>query len=144
MPRKSQQDDAAELALALGVLIRRIRSATPSESHELSWTQKAVMSRLDRDGPATTAELARAEAVKPQSMGAAVAVLEAMGLVERRPHPTDGRQMNIALTSKGASVRKDTGLAKHAWLAQAFEKLSASERKKLPALLALIKRLGEL
>ena len=66
-----------------------------------------VMRRLDTDGPATTADLARAEGVKPQSMGATIAALEEKGIVERKPHPTDGRQMNIALTAKGATVRKD-------------------------------------
>jgi DNA-binding MarR family transcriptional regulator len=144
MARKTQEDAATELALALGLLLRRMRSAAPAESHELSWTQKAVMVRLDGEGPATIAELARAEGVKPQSMGATVAALEEMGIVERKPHPTDGRQANVALTTKGARVRKDTRIAKQTWLAQSITKLDAAEQKKLPALTALIKRLGEL
>ena len=143
MQRKTQEDAATELALALGLLMRRVRSAAPAESHELSWTQKAVMVRLDGEGPATIAELARAEGVKPQSMGATVAALEEMGIVERKPHPTDGRQMNIALTTKGARVRRDARIAKQTWLAQSIAKLDATEQKKLPALTALIKRLGE-
>ena len=143
MPRKTLEDAATELALALGLLMRRVRSAAPAESHELSWTQKAVMVRLDGEGPATIAELARAEGVKPQSMGATVAALEEMGIVERKPHPTDGRQMNIALTTKGARVRRDARIAKQTWLAQSIAKLDATEQKKLPALTALIKRLGE-
>ncbi len=144
VPRETPDNSATELALALGLLVRRIRSAAPAESHELSWTQKAVMLRLEAAGPATTAELARAEGVKPQSMGATVAALEEMGMVERRPHPTDGRQMNIALTAKGARVRKDAGIAKRTWLAQALARLDTKEQKKLPALTALIKRLAEL
>jgi DNA-binding MarR family transcriptional regulator len=144
MLRKNQESAADELALALGLLVRRLRSAAPSDTHELSWTQKAVMVRLDNGGPATTAELARAEGVKPQSMGAALAVLEEMGIVERRPHPTDGRQVNIALTAKGAGMRKDAGAAKRTWLAQAIRKLDLKEQRRLPAVTALIKRLGEL
>lgn len=124
--------------------MRRLRSAVPSESLELSWTQMGVMRRLDAEGPATTAELARAEGVKPQSMGATVAALEEMGIVERRPHPTDGRQMNIALTGKGTSMRKDARIAKQTWLAQAIAKLDAKEQKNLPAVTELIKRLAEL
>jgi DNA-binding MarR family transcriptional regulator len=143
MPKRTQENAADDLALALGLLMRRLRSAAPSESHELSWTQKAVMRRLEAEGPATTAELARAEGIKPQSMGAALAALENMGLVERRPHPTDGRQMDIALTPKGAAVRKDAGTAKRTWLAQAIGRLDAAERKNLPALIGLLKRLGE-
>jgi DNA-binding MarR family transcriptional regulator len=144
MPAKAPENTATELALALGLLVRRLRSAAPSESHELSWTQKAVMLRLETEGAATTAELARAEGVKPQSMGATVAALEEMGIVERKPHPTDGRQMNIALTAKGARVRKDAGVAKRTWLAQAIAKLDAKEQRNLPAVTALIKRLAEL
>ncbi len=143
MPINAPESTATDLALALGLLVRRIRSAAPSESHELSWTQKAVMRRLDADGPATTADLARAEGVKPQSMGATVAALEEMGIVERRPHRTDGRQMNIVLTARGARLRKDTGLAKRTWLAQAIAKLDAKEQRQLPTVTALIKRLAE-
>lgn len=144
MPTKNHEITATELALALGMLVRRLRSTVPAEAHELSWAQMGVMRRLDTDGPATTADLARAEGVKPQSMGATIAALEEKGIVERKPHPTDGRQMNIALTVKGASVRKDARSAKRMWLAQAIAKLDAKGQKSLPALTELIKRLAEL
>ena len=35
-----------------------------------------------------------------------VALLEERGWVERRPHPTDGRQLNLRLTAKGTAIRK--------------------------------------
>jgi DNA-binding MarR family transcriptional regulator len=144
MPSKNDEHAATELALALGMLVRRLRSEVPSESHELSWAQLSVMRRLDNDGPATTADLARAESVKPQSMGAIIAALEEKGIVERKPHPTDGRQMMIALTAKGASVRKDARIAKRAWLAEAIAKLDAKGQKALPGVTELIKHLAEL
>jgi DNA-binding MarR family transcriptional regulator len=144
MATKTQEHAATEFALALGLLVRRLRSAAPAASHELSWTQLGVMRRLDNDGPATTADLARAEGVKPQSMGATVASLEERGIVERTAHPSDGRQMIIALTAKGASVRKDTRDAKRTWLTQAIAKLDAKEQKSLPAATELMKRLAEL
>jgi DNA-binding MarR family transcriptional regulator len=144
MSQKKHETAATELALALGLLVRRVRSAAPSESREVSWTQMAVIRRLDIEGPATTADLARIEGVKPQSMGATVAALEAMGIVARKPHPTDGRQMNIALTEKGTRMRKDARIAKQTWLAEAIAKLDTSEQKNLPALTELIKRLAAL
>ena len=134
----------AELTLALGSLIRRIRAAAPSEVNELSWTQKSAIVRLDKNGPATAADLARAEGVKSQSMGKAIAMLEKMGLVERKAHPTDGRQMNIVLTAKGMAMRKDTQEAKHTWLAHAIEKLDEKEQEKLFAAGEVIKKLVEL
>jgi DNA-binding MarR family transcriptional regulator len=143
MPKKSHEAEATELALALSLLVRRLRSTAPSEAHELSWTQRCVMARLESDGPATTAELARAEGVKPQSMGATIASLEELGIVQRKAHATDGRQVNIALTAKGVALRKETGNAKRTWLAEAIEKLAPEEQKRLPAVTDLIKRLAE-
>src|SRR6202453_4653450 len=141
MPRKPLESAVIEFAHAIGLLVRRVRAAAASQ--ELSLTEAAVMAHLAKDGPATTADLARAEGMKPQSMGTTVAALEEMGMVERKPHPTDGRQVNIELTAKGARMRKEARIAKQTWLAQAIAKLDAAEQKSLPALTALIKRLGE-
>lgn len=135
---------AAELTLALGSLIRRVRAAAPAELNELSWTQKSVIVRLDKDGPATAADLARAEGVKSQSMGTAIARLEKAGLVEREAHPTDGRQMNIVLTAKGKAMRKNTREAKHSWLARAIETLDRKDQEKLFAAVEVIKKLVDL
>jgi len=101
------------------------------------------MSRLEKNGPATTADLARAEGVKPQSMGATIAALEELGMVERKPHPTDGRQVNIELTAKGAAVRKRAGDAKRTWLAQAVAQLDERERETLFAAGEIIRRLAQ-
>ena len=102
------------------------------------------MARLANDGPATTADLARAESMKPQSMGATIAALEDMGMVERKPHPTDGRQVNIELTAKGEAMRKSAKDAKRTWLAQAIAQLDERERETLFAAGEIIKRLVEL
>src|ERR1700688_1056735 len=104
MPRKTFDLAVTDFGQAIGLLVRRARAA--SASHELSWTETAVLKRLAKDGPAPTADLARAESMKPQSMGATIAALEEMGMVERKPHPTDGRQVNIEITAKGATLRK--------------------------------------
>ena len=141
MARKNLEASVADFTQAIGLLVRRVRAA--AASHELSLSESAVMGRLERQGPATTAELARAESVKPQSMGATIAALEERGLVERKPHPTDGRQMNIALTAKGAAVRKSVRDAKRNWLAQAVSQLDEGEREILFRAGDIIKRLVE-
>jgi DNA-binding MarR family transcriptional regulator len=120
---------AADFTQAVGLLVRRVRAAAMTQ--ELSMTESTVLARLDREGPATIAELARAEAMRPQSMGAAVASLEEMGLLGRTPHPTDGRQMHIALTPAGAELRKVSKAAKRTWLVQAVAELSAAEQQTL-------------
>ncbi|MFZ0499253.1 MAG: MarR family transcriptional regulator [Steroidobacteraceae bacterium] len=124
---KARDLDVNEFAQTLGRLVRQMRAA--AAQHELSLTEFAVLARLGREGPATTADLARAESMRPQSMSAAVATLEERGLVERKPHPSDGRQVNIALTEKGAVVRSSTKDLKRAWLAQATAGLGEEERQ---------------
>lgn len=141
MPRKTFEIAVIDLLQAIGLLVRRARAA--AASHGLSLTESAVMARLANDGPATTADLARAEGMKPQSMGTTIAALEEMGMVERRPHPTDGRQVNIALTAKGAAVRKSAKDAKRTWLVQAITQLDEQERETLFKAGEIIKRLVE-
>jgi len=119
----------ADLALAFGHLLRRMRAANVSS--DLSWTQRGVISRLAKDGPATISDLARAESVKPQSMGAIIADLEKMCLVERNPHLTDRRQVNILLTEKGAILREQNRAARRTWLAEAIATLDEDEQQTL-------------
>jgi DNA-binding MarR family transcriptional regulator len=141
MPRKPLEIAVSEFTQAIGLLVRRLRAAAASQ--ELSLTEAAVMARLAQDGPATTADLARAESMKPQSMGTTIATLEEMGMVERKPHPTDGRQMNIELTAKGAALRNSAKDAKRTWLAQAIAQLDKQEQATLFAAGEIIKRLVE-
>ena len=141
MPRKSLELDVIDFTQAMGLLVRRVRAAA---SHELSLTESAVVARLARNGPATTADLARAEGMKPQSMGTTIAALEEMGIVERTPHPTDGRQVNIELTAKGAAMRKTAKDLKQTWLAQAIAQLDKQDQATLFAAGEIIKRLVEL
>jgi DNA-binding MarR family transcriptional regulator len=141
MPRKTLEPAVSDFTHAIGLLFRRMRAATAA--HELSWTEASVMARLAKGGPATTADLARAESVKPQSMGATIASLEEMGMVERKPHPSDGRQVNIALTAKGAAVRKSARDAKRSWVEQAIAQLDEQERETLFKAGEIMKRLAE-
>ena len=141
MPRKTLEIAVIDFIQAVGLLVRRVRAA--SASHELSLTESAVLARLAKDGPATTAELARAESMKPQSMATSIAALEEMGLVERKQHPTDGRQVNIELTGKGVFMRNTVKDAKRTWLAQAISQLDEPDRETLFKAGEIIKRLAE-
>ncbi len=141
MARKSFDSAVTGFTQALGLLIRRVRAA--AAAHELSLTESAVLARHAKDGPATTADLARAEAMKPQSMGTTVAALEERGLVERKPHPTDGRRIHIELSEKGEAVRASSYEAKRSWLAQAIAQLDEQERETLFRSGEIMKRLAE-
>ena len=141
-----QNIDAAveDFTLAIGLVLRRIRADAPPELRELSWTQKVVLSRLEKDGPATIADLARGEGIKPQSMGTAVASLEEMGFIERKPHPTDGRQVNIKLSTKGTAFRKNVKETTQSWLSGRIAKLDKQEQAALFKATEIMKRLVEM
>ena len=141
MKRKAHDITVVEFGQSVGRLYRRMRAA--AALHELSLTEGAVLIRLDKHGPATTADLARAESVKPQSMGATIAALEERGLVGRKPHPTDGRQMMLALTPKGLEVRQSAQHARRTWLAEAIAALSHEEQDLLFKAGKVIRRLAE-
>jgi DNA-binding MarR family transcriptional regulator len=136
-------DDAAvdDLKLALGLLVRRLRAISPSEQHELSWTQKSVLVRLEKEGPSTAADLARAESIKPQSMGTVIAQLEERGLIERKPRADDGRQMDVKLTAKAVAMRKKGSDASRSWLSQTIARLDKSEQATLFKAGEIIKRM---
>jgi len=141
MPQMNFEIAVVDFIQAVGLLVRRVRAASAAQG--LSLTEALVMARLEKDGAATTADLARAEGMKPQSMGTTIAALEKRGLIERKPHPTDGRQVHIELTAKGVAVRKSAKDAKRTWLAQAIAQLDEAERETLFKAGEIIKRLAE-
>jgi len=132
---------AAELLLGVGQLVRRVRSQGGTEGLNLS--QLSVLARLERNGWMTAADLARAEAMKPQSMGAILTGLQEENLVRRRPDPDDGRRILFALTARGEQVRQERSARKRQWLASTLAGLDPSQRQTLASAVALIKRLGE-
>jgi len=138
MRESSFETDVTNLMMAVGLLVRRVRAAA---SQDLSWTQTTVLGRLAKEGPTTAADLARAEGVKPQSMGTTVAELEGLGLVQRKPHPTDGRQRMVELTDRGLAERKIASDRKRAWLAQAIAQLDEREQETLFEAAKIISRL---
>ena len=141
MVRKNLEISVIDFTQSIGLLMRRVRAA--AASHELSLTEAAVMARLANDGPATTADLARAEGMKPQSMGASLAQMEEEGIVKRKAHPTDGRQILYELTAAGIDGRYKSRLAKREWLLSAITKLEKDEQQTLFSAIGVIKRLAE-
>ncbi len=133
---------ATELRIVLGQLIRRLREQSNRGDFNLS--QISVLARLDRDGPATVSALARAEGMRPQSMGATIAPLEAAGLVIGSPHPSDGRQTILSLTPACVELIKSNRAAKEDWLFHALQaRLTPVEQQQLAAAVELLKRLAE-
>ena len=132
---------AADLRALVGRLKRRLREQ--GSVGDLTPSQIAVVRRLDADGPATISALARAEGVRPQSMGATVAALEAAGLIQGRPDPDDGRQTLISLTPACRERLTQGRAARQDWLTRQIERLTPEERARLAAAADILRRLSE-
>lgn len=132
---------AKDLTTAISRILRRLR--TEANPTELPLSQMGALSRLEQAGPMTTADLARAELMKPQSMGVILGSLEQDGLVERRPHPTDGRQILFVLTEAGAAVRTRHRAMKRDWLVGALGGLEPAQLEALVAAIPVIRQVGD-
>jgi DNA-binding MarR family transcriptional regulator len=133
---------AAALLASVSVLVRRVRQLRVED--ELTMPERTALSRLDRAGPTTSAELARQEQISPQSIGATFSALQARGLVERRPDPHDGRRVVLAVTEAGAQVLKDKRNARTEFLARALAGgFTQQELKQLAAAAPLLERLAQ-
>lgn len=64
----------------------------------------------------TPGALAARERVQPPSMTRVIASLAELGLVVRTPHPTDGRQVIVSLSSAGQELIADEASAREAWM----------------------------
>jgi DNA-binding MarR family transcriptional regulator len=72
-----------------------------------------------------------------------VAALEGRGLVQRTPHPTDGRQVILAPTGQGRQIVVADRRARDAWLAQRLAELTGEERETLRRAAELLARIAQ-
>ncbi|BDB59122.1 MULTISPECIES: Rv0880 family HTH-type transcriptional regulator [Rhodococcus] len=112
---------AGDLSLAVVRLTRHLRGRR-SDSR-VSLTQISAMATLAQEGAMTPGALAARERVQPPSMTRVIASLHELGLVERTPHPTDGRQIIVTLSDAGSELLADEAQAREAWLTERLEKL---------------------
>ena len=132
---------AAELPVLISLLKRRLREQ--ASIADLTESQIGVVRRLISDGPATVTALARAEAMRPQSMGANVAALEAAGLISGAPDPNDGRQTLWSLTPACRDKVKAGRTAREDWMYRMIQThLSPPEQEELARAVELLKRLA--
>src|SRR5580692_9305197 len=149
MSRTSQSSEpreltalADELRAVVVKLIRRLREQ--ADAGDFTNSQKSVLLRLERDGPATVSMLARAEGMRPQSMRITVAALEAAGAVRGKSDPRDGRQTFLSLTPSFVKLLKTGRAAKEDWLIRALEaQLAPGEHEQLAAAIKLLSKLAD-
>jgi DNA-binding MarR family transcriptional regulator len=137
---RADADLASSLRLSVMRLARRLRLEKSSDA--LSMNQLATLGTLNRCGELTVGELARIERVKPPSMTRTVNSLDEAGLVTRRPHPTDGRQVVVDITPAARQVLDEDRRRRDAWLAQRLAALSPEQRASLRSVAPLLEELA--
>ena len=131
---------ASSLRLAVMRLARRMRAERADTSLTLS--QIAALATVERHGPLTPGELAAHEKVQPPSMTRLAGSLEAAGLVTRTAHPSDGRQVLLAVSAEGTTLLREDRRRREAWLAQQLRALDPDDRAVLHKAAGILDRLA--
>jgi DNA-binding MarR family transcriptional regulator len=134
---------AVRLRVSISAFKRRTQEAWTEG--DLTGPQLTALSRIDRLGPVTTAELARREQITPQAMGVTIASLEQRGLVARSADASDGRRSILSLTPSGQEAVHSGRSAMADRIAAALARSFApDEIAVLDAAAPLIERLSDL
>jgi DNA-binding MarR family transcriptional regulator len=98
----------------------------------------SVLSVMAHQPGVTSRQLCQLLNVLPPNMVVLLRDLDKRGLIERTPHPTDGRAMGLSLSPSGKALMKKAEKAASDADAQGTAHLTAAERKTLVRLLQKI------
>jgi len=140
MPTATETALASTLRLGVMRLARRMRAQRADTMLTLS--QLSALATLDRHGAQSPGELAAHEKISPPSMTRLLGVLEAGGLVVRTAHPTDRRQVLLAVSARGQALLKEDRRRRDVWLAQRLKDLDADELAVLTRAAGILDRLA--
>lgn len=106
--------------------------------YDLRVVDFSVLSLVTHNPGITSRQLCTALGILPPNLVAMVNNLEKRELIERRPHPRDGRAMGLHLTASGSKLMRDAERTAAALEAEVASRLSAGETKTLLRLLQKI------
>ena len=108
---KNLERDPLVLLSEVAHVIRTLGDARARE-HGMTRAQWMILVRLDRQPGMSQNELASLIEVEPITVGRLVDRLEARGMVERRPDPTDRRIWRLHLTPEATPMLKEIAKAR--------------------------------
>ena len=103
----------------------------------------SVLSLIGHNPGITSRELCNALNILPPNMVGFLKAFEKRDLIDRTPHPTDGRAMGLSLTQKGQQLMQKAEVAAIQSDSSAAHQLSAAEQKTLMRLLQKIYRTAD-
>jgi DNA-binding MarR family transcriptional regulator len=108
---------------------------------KLNFSALSVLHSLSRGGPMRLTDLLATEQIKQPALTSLVSKLEGVGLVSRRPDPSDGRAVLLSLTTAGEMVVQSRHADRVAKLARLTDRLDDQERAVLADAQAVLSRL---
>ncbi|MEY2431113.1 MAG: hypothetical protein QOC92_838 [Acidimicrobiaceae bacterium] len=130
---------ATRFRFALLPLIRQLRH----QNIDLTASQASALATINRDGPLTVGELAKAEHVSSPMITKIAKGLEEEGLVTRTVDSTDKRVTQLAITKEGERRLERSRSRKNAWLARQLQGLSRDELAAVEAVIPVLERITE-
>jgi DNA-binding MarR family transcriptional regulator len=141
LERRSPAQVALLIRESITKVNRRLRQTRPLG--DMTIAQISAMLSLETAGAMTPRELAEAERVQPPTITRIIARLEERGLIQRTPHPTDGRQVILAPSPAGRQLLDEYQRVRDEWLAQRVSRLSAEERNILHRAAEILTRIAK-
>lgn len=147
MPEVVAQQVKSDVGLATALrsstlrLSRQLRRQRV-DGADLTANQLGVLGALGKHDAMTIGELAAHEQVKPPSMTRIVSNMEEAGLVVRRPHDTDKRQIVVELTASAHALLQANRRRRDEWLQTKLKKLTPEERDILRKAAPVLERLA--
>jgi DNA-binding MarR family transcriptional regulator len=135
--RRPKQEAAPSLIHVMARASRALKTSmqVALERHGVHAGQNFILERLwERDGQ-TPGEIAEAIGVEGPTVVRALQRMATAGIVTRKKHPTDGRQIAIHLTPAGARLRTQLPRALGQVEERALSEFSKAERAQLVDLL---------
>jgi len=133
---------ASRLRLSVTRLARRLRQHAGAEA-EVTPSQLAALSSVERLGPITLGDLAAVERVQPPTMTRIVAGLEEAGLVSRHVDDRDRRIARVQTTVAGRRFLERSRGRKDAYLSARIRTLEADDRAVLARAANILEKLLE-
>jgi DNA-binding MarR family transcriptional regulator len=133
-------EQAARLRLAIARTARRMRQ---SAGAEVGMSALAALATIDRLGPMTPSELAAGEGIQRPTATRILARLQEHGLIDRSPHPEDGRCSLISTTAEGRALLVRLRRRKTAYLARRLRGLGERDRATLSRAASILEQMLE-
>jgi DNA-binding MarR family transcriptional regulator len=140
--RAVSAEEALDVVIAIHRLLRRLRRA--GDTSAVHPTQLIVLALLTQYGPLRIGELAERVPCSQPTATTTVAGLQAAGLVDRVPDPTDGRATRVVATKAGRLMLQSFAHSEAEILAALMSAIPADDVRLLLSAAPILSTLADL